>query len=318
MEFFKTPNFDYIKYHKLFFALSGLLAAATVVGVVVRGPSLMSIDFTGGTLVQGYFQKAGEPAAGAEGQNVEISLDRVRAALATAGLAGAELQSVPNHNAIILRFKSGAGEAKTELAGKVTEAFARAFEGFSFTTERVEFVGPVVGKQMVSKAILAVFFSMLGIVVYVAFRFRNWIWGVSGVFALVHDVFLALGFMALTGREISITVVAALLTLAGYSINDTIVIFDRIRENIRLRGRHSKEPLDVLINRSCNETLSRTIITSLTVFIVLLSLLFLGGEVIRDFSLALTFGVIVGSYSTIFIATPMVYLWQRKRNKPLH
>ncbi|HNF58972.1 MAG TPA: protein translocase subunit SecF, partial [Elusimicrobiota bacterium] len=165
---------------------------------------------------------------------------------------------------------------------------------------------------------MAVLITNLLLLVYVAFRFRNWIWGVSGVFALVHDIFLALGFMALTGREISITVVAALLTLAGYSINDTIVIFDRIRENIRLRGRHSKEPLDVLINRSCNETLSRTIITSLTVFIVLLSLLFLGGEVIRDFSLALTFGVIVGSYSTIFIATPMVYLWQRKRNKPLH
>lgn len=168
------------------------------------------------------------------------------------------------------------------------------------------------------KALWAIVLSMLGIIVYVAFRFRNWIWGASGVIALIHDVFLALGFMALTGREVSITVIAALLTLAGYSINDTIVIFDRIRENLRLKGRSSKESLDQVINRSLNETLSRTIITSLTVFIVLMSLLFLGGEVIRDFALALTFGVVVGSYSTLFIATPLVYLWQSRHDKSRH
>jgi preprotein translocase SecF subunit len=157
---------------------------------------------------------------------------------------------------------------------------------------------------------------MLGIAVYVGFRFKSLVWGVSGVVALVHDVILAVGFLSLFHREISITVVAALLTLAGYSINDTIVIFDRIRENIRLRGR-GKEPLDVLIDRSCNETLSRTIITSLTVFLVLIALLVFGGEVIRDFSLALTFGVVVGTYSSIFIASPIVYLWVTRRNKTL-
>ncbi len=304
MEFFKTPNFNYIKYHKLFFGFSGLLALVTVGAVVLRGRSLLGIDFTGGTLVQGYFK------------NGPVPLDRVRAALTGAQVGAVELQSVPFHNALILRFKSGA-EGKTELATRVGDIFAGSFADNPFEMERVEFVGPVVGRSLVSKALLSIFFSLLGIVVYVAFRFKNWIWGVSGVIALFHDVFLALGFMAVTGREVSITVIAALLTLAGYSINDTIVIFDRIRENIRLRGRHLKEPLDALINRSCNETLSRTVITSLTVFMVLLSLLFLGGEVIRDFAVALTFGVVVGSYSTIFIATPMVFLWQNRRNKPL-
>jgi preprotein translocase subunit SecF len=306
MEFFKTPNFNYIKHHKVFFGLSAFLGVLAVGALVLRGKSLLSIDFTGGTLIQGYFEKQA------------VSLADIRGALTKAGLKGAELQSVPEHSAVILRFKTEQSEAdRAGIESKVKAAFAAAFPENPFVEERAEFVGPVVGQKLKVKAALAIFFSLLGIVIYVAFRFRNWIWGVSGVLALAHDVFLAVGFMAVMNREISITVIAALLTLAGYSINDTIVIFDRIRENIRLRGRINKEGLDVLINRSLNETLSRTIITSLTVFLVLLSLLLFGGEVIRDFALALTFGVVVGSYSTLFIATPMVYLWQTRRNKSL-
>lgn len=306
MEFFKTPKFDYIKHYKLFFGLSALLGLLSLGALVTRGKSLLSIDFTGGTLIQGYFEKTPVP------------LGDVRAALAKSNLAGAELQSVPEHNAVILRFKTNQSEEERRtIEARVKDAFAKAYPDNPFIEERAEFVGPVVGAHLKVKAGLAILFSLLGIVVYVAFRFRNWIWGFSGVFALAHDVFLALGFMAVMNREISITVIAALLTLAGYSINDTIVIFDRIRENIRLRGRTGKEPLDAVINRSLNETLSRTIITSLTVFIVLISLLLFGGEVIRDFSLALTFGVVVGSYSTLFIATPMVYLWQSKSGRPL-
>ncbi|HRY30037.1 MAG TPA: protein translocase subunit SecF [Elusimicrobiota bacterium] len=299
MEFFKTPNFDYISKRRIFFGLSGVLAVATVLSLVIKGPNF-SIDFTGGTLIQGFFKNP-EP------------LEKVRAALDGAQLGGAELQSVPFHNAVIIRYKSGE-LGKEQMASQVTQALAKAFPDNPFEIERVEFVGPVVGQHLVKQAFYAILFSLLGIVIYVAFRFKNWIWGFSGVFALAHDVFLTVGFMSITGREMSLTAIAALLTLAGYSINDTIVIFDRIRENLRARR---KEPLDVLINRSCNETLSRTIITSLTVFMVLLSLLFFGGEVIRDFAAALTFGVVVGSYSTIFIATPMVYLWQMKRSRPL-
>lgn len=307
MELFKTPRFNYIKYHKLFFGISAALGLLTIGAIAYRGKNIFSIDFTGGTLIQGYFEKGAIPLAS------------VRTALSSGGFAGADLQSVPEHNAVILRFKTQQSDAdRREVEAKLKGLFVENFPDNPFVFERVEFVGPVVGKNLLGKAFLAILFSFFGIVIYVAIRFKNWIWGVSGVFALVHDVFIATGFMAITGREISITVIAALLTLAGYSINDTIVIFDRIRENIRLRGRSNKESLEELINRSCNETLSRTIITSFTVFLVLICLLAFGGEVLRDFSLALTFGVVVGSYSTIFIATPMVYLWQMRRAKSLH
>jgi preprotein translocase SecF subunit len=306
MELFKTPKFNYIKYHKLFFGVSSLMALLTVVSLVYRGKNILSIDFTGGTLIQGYFEKAAVP------------LGEVRTALSAGGFAGADLQSVPEHNAVILRFKTQQSDAdRRDVEEKLKGVFSQNFSENPFVFERVEFVGPVVGKSLLKKALLAIFFSFFGIVIYVAFRFKNWIWGFAGVFALVHDVFIATGFMAITGREISITVIAALLTLAGFSINDTIVIFDRIRENIRLRGRSNKESLEELINRSCNETLSRTIITSFTVFLVLVCLLSFGGEVLRDFSMALAFGVVVGTYSTIFIATPMVFLWQMRRTKTL-
>jgi preprotein translocase SecF subunit len=183
-----------------------------------------------------------------------------------------------------------------------------------FIVERVEIVGPVVGQHLVNQALLAFVFSMVGISIYVAFRFKRWVWGITGVFALVHDVFFTVGFMAIMGREMSVTVMAALLTIAGYSINDTIVVFDRIREHLRSR---QKQPLDQLMNRSFNETLSRTIITSLTVFLVLIALLIFGGEVIRDFAIAMTFGVVVGTYSSIFVASAMVYDWQKNRRTPL-
>lgn len=294
MQFFKTPNFNFIKVRKIFYGLSAALALVSVGSLVVRKGPNFSIDFTGGTLLEGTFQKP-------------VALEAVRKALSDAGLPATDLQSVPARNAIIVRSKS---DAKEELSGQIEAAIKKSFPDNPFQLGRAEFVGPVIGRYLVKQSFFAFFFSMLGIVIYVAFRFKNWIWGVSGVFALVHDVFLAVGFLSVTNREVSVTVIAALLTLAGYSINDTIVIFDRIRENMRARR---KETLEELINRSLNETLSRTIITSLTVFIVLLSLLLAGGEVIRDFSLALTVGVVIGSYSTLFIATPMVYDWQTRR-----
>jgi preprotein translocase SecF subunit len=242
-----------------------------------------------------------------------VPLGDVRSALDKSGLGGGDLQSIPDRNAVIIRFKSEA-HAKEQVGGQITDALNKAFPDNAFQVERVDFVGPVVGRHLIWQAVLAFVFSMLGISVYVAFRFKRWVWGITGVFALLHDVFFTVGFMAVLGREMSVTVMAALLTIAGYSINDTIVIFDRIRENLRARR---KEPLDQLLNRSFNETLSRTIITSLTVFLVLVALLVFGGEVIRDFALAMTFGVVVGTYSSIFIASAMVYDWQKNKRTPL-
>ncbi len=298
MEFLKTPNFDFLKVRKFFYGLSSVLALVTVASLVYhKGPN-PSIDFTGGTLVEGHFQNP-------------VALEDVRKVLSDSHLGSPDLQSVPSRNAVIIRYKAET-HAKEEFASQITDIMSKSFSGNAFTLDRVDFVGPVVGRHLMRQAFMAFIFSLLGIIVYVAFRFKSWIWGGAGVVALAHDVFLALGFMSVTGHELSITVIAALLTLAGFSINDTIVIFDRIRENMNMRR---KESLDVLINRSLNETLSRTIITSLTVFMVLLSLLFFGGEVIHDFALALTVGVFVGSYSTLFIATPLVYDWQMRRSR---
>jgi preprotein translocase SecF subunit len=165
-------------------------------------------------------------------------------------------------------------------------------------------VGPRIGKYLTNRALLAIILSLSGIIIYVAFRFKSPVWGISAVIALLHDVFIVLGLFCIFDKEITLTVIAAVLTLAGYSVNDTIVIFDRIRENLSLMR---KETLNKIINTSINQTLSRTAITSLTTEFVLLSLFFLGGEVIHDFSFVLLFGVVIGTYSSIFIASPIVY-----------
>lgn len=294
MTLFKTvPNVEFMKYRKFFYVFSGAMVLGTLVAVFA-GAARPSIDFTGGSLVEGFFQNP-------------VPFEDVRKALSADGIE-ADLQS-SGEKSILIRTKSG---AKEEAATAITAALAKDFPDNAFTVNRAEFVGPVVGRHLIRESFFAILFSLLGIIVYVAFRFKNWTWGITGVLALLHDVIVTAGFLILMGREISVTVIAALLTLAGYSINDTIVIFDRIRET--LRGRR-KEGLDALINRSLNETLSRTTITSLMVLLVLLALLFFGGEVLRDFSLALTFGVICGSYSTWFVATPMVYDWENRGKK---
>jgi preprotein translocase subunit SecF len=296
MTFFKTvPKIDFMRRRKFFYFFSGALMLGTL-GLLATGQARPSIDFTGGTLVEGVFQSP-------------VPLEDVRKALSGAGV-NADLQSVAGRNAVIVRTREG---VKEEAATAITGAFSKAFPDNPFTLEKAEFVGPVVGRHLIRESFLAIVFSLIGIIIYVAFRFKNWTWGATGVLALLHDVVVTMGFLIVMGREISVTVIAALLTLAGYSINDTIVIFDRIRES--LRGQR-KETLDALINRSLNETLSRTLITSLMVLMVLLSLLFFGGEVLRDFSLALTFGVVCGSYSTWFVATPLVYDWQSRGRKP--
>jgi preprotein translocase subunit SecF len=298
MELFRTPNIDFIKHRKKFYALSIGLAIFTVGALVARRGLNPGIDFAGGTLVQVSFAQP-------------VDVGALRDSLNAAKLTGASIQTDSARTTAIIRFRLEGGRDQEALARGVTDTLKKSFPDNPVdpAKTRVDYVGPVVGKHLMVQAAWAVFFSLLGISIYVAFRFNKMVWGLAGVLALIHDVFLTVGFLSFMGREFSVTVVAALLTLAGYSINDTIVIYDRIRENMRQRR---KESLDVLINRSCNETLSRTVITSFTVFLVLLSLLIFGGEVLRDFSLAMTFGVVVGSYSTIFVASAMVYDWQTK------
>jgi preprotein translocase subunit SecF len=176
-----------------------------------------------------------------------------------------------------------------------------------FRVEQKDYVGPMVGKHLFRQALLAIVLSLLGIVVYVAFRFSNLIWGLAGVLSLVHDVLFMFGLYSFTRSEFNLTLVAAILTLAGYSINDTIVIFDRMREKMKL---YRKEPLGSVINQSMNETLSRTIITVLTVFIAVVTLYFVGGPVIHDFAMGMTLGSILGCYSSVAVAAPLVYQFE--------
>lgn len=296
MELWRATQIDFIGRRYLFFALSGALILAGVVSLTVkRGPKL-GIDFTGGTLVQVVFQSP-------------TPLADLRSQLAKQGWGQVEIQSFPQQEAFLLRTRGEAG-AVTTVAKALTDTLRQAFPTNPLTVERVEFVGPVIGQHLKRQAIWALLLSLGGIVVYVGFRFRSLLWGIAGVLALFHDVFATVGIFSLLNKEITITVIAALLTIAGYSINDTIVIYDRMREKTRLLR---KVALRDLINQSVNETLSRTVITSLTVFLILLSLFFWGGEVIHDFSVALLFGVVVGSYSTIFVAGALVYEWQTRR-----
>ncbi len=293
IQFFKKTNFDFVGKRSIFFVLSGLLILISVVSIFFHKGLNFGIDFTGGTLVQLKFSQ-------------HLPLSDIRSALSKNGI-NCELQDFPQQHSVIIRIKKGTDEG---IAKKIVEIFKIDFPNNPFELERAEFVGPTIGKHLINQAFFALFWSFVGIIVYVAFRFKSGIWGFAGVIAIMHDVFITVGLFSVLNREISITVIAALLTLAGYSINDTIVIFDRMRENMRL---YRKESLYELINRSVNETLSRSIITSLTVFLVLLSLFFLGGEVIHDFSLTLLFGVIIGSYSTIFVAAPIVYEWEMRK-----
>ncbi|MHB9155168.1 MAG: protein translocase subunit SecF [Endomicrobiales bacterium] len=299
MQLLQATKFDFIGKRYLFFVLSGLLILTGIVSLLLKGGPNLGIDFQGGVLLQLSFS---EPA----------DIDALRSTFSSAGLGGLELQST-GKNGVIMRVKKSAYN-QDELTAKVLSSLKEKSPQTQVTIERTEYVGPAVGQHLMKQAMLAIVFSLLGIVVYVAFRFHSGIWGAAGVLALAHDVFVVVGVFSLFNREITLTVVAALLTLAGYSINDTIVIFDRIRENMKLLV---KEDFGSIINRSVNETLSRTVITSLTVFFVVLTLFVFGGEVIHDFALALLIGVVVGSYSTIYVASPLVYEWRMFKKRRL-
>lgn len=292
MQFLQNTKIDFIGRRYVFFMLSGGLILASIISLVLKGGPNLGIDFRGGVLLQLSFSQP-------------INMNDLRSSLSSSGLSGFELQT-SQRGWVIVRVKKSEMN-QDELAAKITGILKGKFPQQQVNIERTEYVGPAVGRHLMKQALFAIFFSLLGIVVYVAFRFRSFVWGSAGVIALAHDVFVVVGIFSILDKEITLTVVAALMTLAGYSINDTIVIFDRIRENIRLL---IKEDFGSIINRSVNETLSRTIITSLTVFFVVLTLFVFGGEVIHDFSFALLIGVIVGSYSTIYVASPMVYEWE--------
>jgi len=286
-------SIDFIGKRYMFFAVSALLIAAGAASMAVKGLNL-GLDFTGGTLLQVRFEQ-------------KVTTAQVREAMTKAGLE-TSIQSFTDRNAYQIKIK-GTQERVNEMSEKIMAGFAASFPGNAFTEEKRDYVGPVVGRDLAKKALFAFILSLFGIIVYVAFRFANPVWGAAGVLALLHDVFIAAGALSITNREIDLVIVAALLTIAGYSINDTIVIFDRMRENLRV---FPKMPLGQLVNTSVNETLSRTLLTNLTVLAVVSILFVFGGEVINNFAFCMLVGSICGTYSTIAIATPLVYQWAKK------
>jgi len=290
MKFFNKPSIDFIGKRKTFFAISGTLILIAVLSLFIRGLNL-GLDFTGGTLVQVSFEKY-------------ISTGDLRNALSKHGVEAA-IQSFSDSDSFQIKVK-GAQTNVNEVADNIKQAITSEIKDNSYKVEKLDYVGPVVGKDLSRKAMFAIVLSLMGIILYVAFRFSNPIWGGCGVIALFHDVLIALGALCITGREIDLVVVAALLTLVGYSINDTVVIFDRMRENLRT---FPKMPLGELINISLNECLSRTVITSITVFLVVFILFLFGGDVINNFAFTMLIGTVCGTYSTIAIAVPLVYSW---------
>ena len=280
-------NIDFLKYRKAYYTLFALLLIGGVICFFTKGFN-MGIDFTGGTMVQVKF-------------DAPVEMSAIREALSATG-AESELQSFGDHSFAISE-KSTSSEV-----GVVQARIEKALDTLNvpYTVLMTNSVGPAVGENMTERALWSILLSLVFIIIYVAFRFSNILWGVSGVIALFHDLFVMLFAFSLTQREIDLVVVAAFLTVAGFSINDTIVIFDRMRENIHL---HPKMKFGELINLSINETLSRTIITTLTVIFAVVILYAFGGEVINSFAFAMLVGCISGVYSTITLTTPLVYTW---------
>ena len=285
----KTTNINFIGNRNIAMTFSGILMVLSIISLSTRGLQ-MGIDFTGGTLIEVGYQKSAD-------------LTVLRNTLDTEGFNDATVQNFGTAKDVLIRLKPHDGVSSADLSTKVLEAINKT------TTEpasvrRVEFVGPQVGDDLAEDGFLALLYSTIGILIYIAWRFE-WKFSTGAVIATLHDVIVTLGLFSVLGLEFDLTVLAAVLALIGYSLNDTIVVYDRIRENFRLFRNTSTEEI---MNISVNVTLSRTIMTSLTVILVLVSLFFLGGEIIHNFSIVLLFGVFFGTYSSIFIASPMALI----------
>jgi preprotein translocase subunit SecF len=308
MQFIKTTNFDFVKNARLFFTISTVLIAIILLSLVYHplrhGMGLnASIDFTGGTMLQLKFEKT-----------VVNDLGTIRNIINDMGYGSGEVKriGVAGDNEIQILVKKQKGAENADVGEKVQAALQQKYAANPFELRRQEHVGPRIGSELKRQAIIAALLSFVLIIIYVGFRF-NLPFGVASVIALIHDAMIVVGTFSLFNIEFSLTIVAAVLTIIGFSINDTIVIFDRIRENVgnKVKGMSFEQQC----NLSINQTLSRTIITTGTVFLVVLILFgffFRTGDVIEYFAIAMIAGLISGTYSTIFIATPIVVWWNKR------
>lgn len=283
-------NIPFISFRKIAYAVSGALALLTIILLPTKGLNF-GIDFQGGTMIE--VRMPGEAA----------DIGAMRSTLSGLGLGEVALQTFGSPTDVLIRVERQDGEQDAQLAAvdQVKQTLAQSF-GDDITYRRVEFVGPKVSDELFKAGAEALLFALIAILAYIWFRFE-WQFAVGSVIALVHDVVLTLGIFSLLGLEFNLATVAALLTIVGYSLNDTVVVFDRVRENLR---KFKKMALPELLDRSLNDTLARTLMTSLTTLLALAALFVFGGPVIRDFTFALVWGVLIGTYSSIFIAAPIL------------
>ena len=298
-EILRGINVDWMRRRTIGYAISGAAILISIVSLAMHGGPRYGVDFTGGTLMEVEI----EPTPGVEA---------VRDVVTGAGVEGAEIQRLDRPGLYLIRM--GTKEGVRDPSPAIRSALEQAMSDAAVTVHRVETVGPRVGSELRSAALSAIFLALGLILVYVAIRY-DWRYSLGAIAALFHDVFIALGAVSITDREVTLTVVAAFLTIAGFSINDTIVVFDRIRER---RQTMRREPPEKVMNVAINETLSRTVITSLTVALTVIALFFFGGEVIHDFSFALFVGVVFGTYSSVYVASALALetqLWLEGRSR---
>ena len=304
MEFLKNPHYDFLGKTKILLAVSTTLILAGIAYISTQGIRY-GVEFSGGTQLIARFQ------SGPEVDRVRAAVDRVT--------AGATIQTYddPAKNQVLIRLPhTSANDADLGASAQaVLQSIREKYGPNPVVESSTEIVGPIVGAELRRKAIQLTIFGLLFQLLYIAFRFGGAAWGFAATVAVFHDVIITVGLLAIFKYEITLNVIAALLTLVGYSVNDTIVIFDRVRENLKQRR---KEPMVKLINDSVNQTLSRTIISNGTTFLTVLGLYLFGGEVLRGFGFTMVVGIIIGTYSTIFIAAPIVVWWDsyRKKHRP--
>lgn len=291
-------RFDFIGKKNFTLWVSAIAILISLGSIFFHGGLKYGVDFAGGILLQIKFSKA-------------VDISEVRNALEAIGSKDAMVQKFGGENEFLIRAEKASGDLE-EMSGKMQSSLQGQFKDNVLEIRRTEVVGPKVGRDLKEKAIWATALSFLAILVYVAFRFRQLSYGLGGIVALFHDIVVTFGAISIFNIEFSLNVLAVILTIIGFSINDTIVIFDRVRENIK---KMRKDSLETIFNTSINECLGRTILTSGMVMMVVLILFFFGGPVIHDFTTALIVGLISGTYSTVYIASPVVLLWDKYISK---
>ena len=300
MEFIKNTNFNFLGKRKYSFVLSSIFVILGLIEIfmMIIGSAKIGIDFTGGLSMELAFKH-------------KISISSVRKILVPAGFNDLKIVKIKGKNNIIIQPKAVAGDLNAYTA-KIKQTIENAYSGNPPTVINSEMIGPSVGKKLSRDAVIAIVISVIAIMLYITWRFE-FRFGLAAAIGLAHDVIALLGVIFIFQKEITLLVITAILTVAGYSLTDKVVVFDRIRENLKTETEKTKHvDLITLVNKSINEVLTRTVVTSLTVFLVVLSLFFLGGIVLHDFAFALLFGVLIGTYSSIFIASPIMVILNEK------